>query len=330
MRITMNMMRRNYQNNLNSTLSGLEKARKQAETGRRFSYSYEDPSAAAKATILENRYARNGDYRNAVSNTMKWQDTQEDVVTQLSSIAKEVNKKYMTEAVSDSNAEVRDKYAATFREMQKSMIYTLNTKYGNVFSMAGSDGQNAPFELTADGKVTYRGLDVDDPANEAALKALASEHSFVDLGFGLKFNGNDIVSSSAFDSAFPGIKTVGYGQTDDGTSKNLIVLMGQIADELEKDNFDKDTYNKLWTQFNTGAEGLQNCLTELGTKTQLLKSTEARLENEKLSITEQFDSAVNLNEAEALMNFSYAQYVYNVALKIGTSLLSPSLLDFMK
>ena len=30
------------------------------------------------------------------------------------------------------------------------------------------------------------------------------------------------------------------------------------------------------------------------------------------------------------MNFSYAQYVYNVALKIGTSLLSNSLLDFMK
>jgi len=37
MRITTNMIRRNYQNNLNSTLSGLEQARRQAETGRRFS-----------------------------------------------------------------------------------------------------------------------------------------------------------------------------------------------------------------------------------------------------------------------------------------------------
>ncbi|MCB7522736.1 hypothetical protein LIZ64_13405 [[Clostridium] hylemonae] len=331
MRITTNMIRRNYQNNLNSTLSGLEQARRQAETGRRFSKSYEDPSAAAKATILENRYARNGDYRNAVEDTMKWQDTQEDVLMQLGKIAKEVNKNYGVEAFSGTNASVRDTYAATFREMQKSMVYALNTKYGDTFAMAGSDGQNAPFELKEDGTVTYRGLDVNDPANTDALKALAREHSYIDLGFGLTFDGGgEIVSSSAFDAAFPGIKAVGFGQSDDGMSNNMIVLMGQMADVLEADNFDEAAYKKLWTQFDKGAGDLQNCLTEIGTKTSLLSSTKDRLENEKLNITTQFDSTVNINEAEALMNFSYAQYVYNVALKIGTSLLSNSLLDFMK
>lgn len=330
MRITTNMIRRNYQNNLNSTLSGLEKARRQAETGRRFSKSYEDPSAAARATILENRYARNGDYRNAVEDTMKWQDTQEDVLMQLSNVAKEVNKNYGVEAVSGTNASVRDTYAATFREMQKSMVYALNTKFGNVFAMAGSDGQNAPFELKDDGTVTYRGLDVNDPANAAELEKLTKEHSYIDLGFGLTFSGGEIVSSSAFDAAFPGIKAVGFGQEDDGTSKNMIVLMGQMADVLDADEFDKEAYEKLWTQFDKGAGDIQNCLTEIGTKTKLLTSTQQRLDNEKLNITTQFDSTVNINEAEALMNFSYAQYVYNVALKIGTSLLSNSLLDFMK
>lgn len=334
MRITTNMIRRNYQNNLNASLSGLDKARRQAETGRRFSQSYEDPSAAAQARILETRYARNGDYLNAVKNTAKWQDTQEDVITQVGSILKEVNNNYGVSAISGTNASVRDTYAATFREMQKSMVHTLNTKYGNVYAMAGSDGMNPPFALTNDGKVTYRGVDVnsDDPADQAKLDAMVKEHSYVDLGFGLTIDPNtgEVVSSSAFDAAFPGIKAVGYGKDADGLSNNVMVLIGEMADVLDADNFDEAKYKQLWTKLGQSAEKLQNSLTEIGTKSKLLSSTESRLENEKLNITTQFDNTVNIKEAEALMNFSYAQYIYNVSLKIGTSILTPSLLDFMK
>lgn len=331
MRITTNMTRRNYQNNLNSSLTGLEQARRQAETGRRFSNSFEDPSAAARAKILENRYARNEDYLNAVDNTMKWQDTQEDVITQLGKITQEVDENYLPTALTGTSAAQRDTFAATLRAMQKSMVNALNTKYGNAYAMAGVDGQNPPFELTEDGKVLYRGLDVDDPANADVMEQLSKEHAYIDLGFGLTFENGEVVSSSAFDSSLPGIKVVGFGQDpDSGQNRNLISLMGEMADILDADTFDSDSYEKLWTQFSKGTSDMQNCLTEVGTKSQLLTATKERLENEKLNITTQFDSAVNINEAEALMNFSYAQYVYNVALKIGTSLLSPSLLDFMK
>ncbi|MBA4698854.1 MAG: hypothetical protein H2212_05410 [Ruminococcus sp.] len=331
MRITTNMIRRNYQNNLNSTMSGLEQARRQVETGRRFAHSYEDPSAAARGSVLETRYARNADYTNTVKTVQKWQDTQEDSITQLSSMAKEIDKNYSTAAMSDSAGDTgRSAYAQNLRSLQQSMIITLNAKYGNTYVMAGNDGSNAPFELSQDGKVLYRGLDVNDPANEAVMKELSQEHSYVDLGYGFTFSGGEVVPSSAFDAAFPGVNAVGYGQTADGTSKNLIVLAGQMADLLEKDHFDSAAYEKLWTQFNKGSDDMRNQLTGLGTKTQLLDSTLNRLENEKLNITEQYKNDVNIDEAEAITNFSWAQYVYNVALKIGTSIFSQSLLDFMR
>lgn len=331
MRITTNMIRRNYQNNLNSTMSGLDQARRQVETGRRFAHSYEDPSAAARGSVLETRYARNADYTNTVKTVQKWQDTQEDSITQLSSMAKEIDKNYSTAAMSDSTGDTgRSAYAQNLRSLQQSMIITLNAKYGNTYVMAGNDGSNAPFELSKDGKVLYRGLDVNDPANEAVMKELSQESSYVDLGYGFTFSGGEVVPSSAFDAAFPGINAVGYGQTADGTSKNIIVLAGQMADLLEKDHFDSEAYEKLWTQFNKGSDDMRNQLTGLGTKTQLLESTLTRLENEQLNITEQYKNDVNIDEAEAITNFSWAQYVYNVALKIGTSIFSQSLLDFMK
>lgn len=331
MRITTSMIKRNYQNNLNSSMSGLEQTRRQAETGRRFSSAYEDPAASAKAAILETRYARNADYMNSVKDMQKWQDTQEDILNQVSSMAREINNNYSVKAITDSTGETgRDVFAKNLRGLQKSMVSTLNAKYGNAYVMAGNDGMNAPFNLQEDGTLTYRGLDVNDPANQAVLDQLSKDASYVDLGFGLDMNAGGVVPSSAFNSAYPGINAVGYGQTDDGTSKNLIVLAGQMADLLEANDFDKASYEKLWTQFSKGSNQMRDQLAEIGTKSQLLSSTEERLTNEKLNITKQYDGAVNINEAEAIMNFSYAQYVYNAALKIGTSVLSPSLLDFIK
>ena len=55
MRITTNMVMRNYNKNLSRTVGGLESARKQVQSGRRFSQSYEDPTAAAKGAVLDRR-----------------------------------------------------------------------------------------------------------------------------------------------------------------------------------------------------------------------------------------------------------------------------------
>ena len=156
MRITTNMVMRNYNNNLSATLGGLESSRKQVETNRRFSSSYEDPASSAKAAILERRYARNADYLNNVENVQKWQDTQEDIATQLSNIAKEIDKRYSVEALNDTNADLdtRKVYAQTLRGLQEQMVQTLNTRYGETFAVAGAGGKEQTFELTADGVLT--------------------------------------------------------------------------------------------------------------------------------------------------------------------------------
>lgn len=340
-RITTNMISRNYQSNLNSSIGGLEAARKQVETGRRFTQSYEDPSASAKAAILERRYSQNENYLNTAKNIEKWVFAQEEVGNEISAASREIVENYSTSAVSDTNANERKTYAELLRNMQKSMVQSLNSQYANTFVMAGGNGNEAPFKLEGN-KLTYRGLDVSsqDPIVQDQLKKLAGEHSFIDLGFGLTDENGNITEATAFDTALPGIKFIGYGNTDielnagppqEFVSKNIVVLTGQMAAELEKgENFDREKYGKLWDQFHESYEKLTDEFTGLGTKENMLKTTIERLESEKLSITEQFDTTVNINPAEAITNYSWAMYVYNTALKVGTSIISPSLLDFMR
>lgn len=333
MRITTNMVMRNYNNNLSATLGGLESSRKQVETNRRFSSSYEDPASSAKAAILERRYARNADYLNNVENVQKWQDTQEDIATQLSNIAQEIDKRYSVEALNDTNADLdtRKVYAQTLRGLQEQMVQTLNTRYGETFAVAGAGGKEQPFELTADGVLTYRGVDVnsDDPNDQKILEELSQEATYIDLGLGLGEDGAEISSSTAFNSALPGINLVGYGKDEQGVSKNLVVLAGQMADALEEETFDRDAYEAMWENFSEGSSQLRDEIATLGTKTQMLTQMKTRLESEKLAITEQYDNAVNIDPAEAIMNYSWSMYAYNTALKVGTSIITPSLLDFL-
>lgn len=351
MRITTNMLRRNYTNNLMDNIGGLEKARKQVETGRRFQWSYEDPSAAAKGMILERRNARNADYINTVKNTQKWIDSQSDILNELSTYANQIDESEFMAAMNDPTGTVgRTAYAQNLRELQESLVHSLNTQYGDTFIMAGADGRNVPFDLVG-GTLYYQGKDVNDAE---VMEGLKDQALYADIGFGMSFypdghpNEGDIVPSSAFDMAFPGILAVGYGTTDvtvydtnkDGTiedadekvqlSNNIIVLAGQMADVLEKEPFDRDLCNAMWNQFKAGREELQNQFARVGTKAQLLENTAKRLEIESDNIKEQYQDAVGIEPALAITNESYAKYSYDAALKIGMSLLGNSLLDFMQ
>lgn len=369
MRITTNMLRRNYTNNLMDNIGGLERARQQVETGRRFQWSYEDPSAAAKGMILERRNARNTDYINTVKNTQKWIDSQSDILNELSGYANQIDESEFMSALNDpTGTDGRTAYAQNLRALQESLVHALNTQYGDTFIMAGTDGRNVPFDLK-DGTLTYQGKDVNDAE---VMEKLTQQTQYVDIGFGMSFypdthpDAGDIIPSSAFDMSFPGIMAVGYGTTNvkvydspkndvdgdadgdgqldgqpDGViddndsadkyrtlSNNIIVLAGQMADVLEKEPLDRDLCNAMWNQFKAGREELQNQFARVGTKAQLLENTLSRLEMESQNIKEQYQDAIGIDPALAITNESYAKYSYDAALKIGTSLLGNSLLDF--
>ena len=71
-------------------------------------------------------------------------------------------------------------------------------------------------------------------------------------------------------------------------------------------------------------------ITELGTRTEFLTTTKDRLETSEINLATQIDNVVNVDMAEAIMNFSWAQYAYNASLKVGNNILTPSFIDFMK
>lgn len=329
MRVTTNMIMKNFQYRLNDTLTQQTKHQYQVMTGKKYQNAWESPLDNAVSANLVKRYLRNEDYLTNISDMQSYQDAQENASRQVLDIAKEIDANYSVQAMNDTNGlNGRKVFAAALRGYQESMLKAVNEKYGDDYVMAGADGKNAPFRMEG-GKLLYRGIDVND-GNMQQLDALSKEHVYVDLGFGLTFENDKVVDSSAFDTSFPGINILGYGKNAEGTSQNMIVLAGQMADVLEKEPFDSGEYEKLWKQFHEQTNHVTDTVANIGNKAQLLNSTKDRLEDLNLSLSEQLNNVVGINPADAIMRLSWSQFAYNSALRIGNNIISPSLLDFMK
>lgn len=355
MRITTRALIRNYKSNLGISVSNLDAARTKVMSNRKFSKGFEDPTGAVRESTLYQKYQKNQDYLGMLDDVQSFQNSQEDAINQLNVQAKQLSKQYGLEALNGTNKSLstRQAYASAFRQAQEAMTMSMNASYGDKFVFGGADGGKPPFELKketdANGKTTttllYRGVNVDveipDPpvagSDAEKLERMAAEQVYVDMGFGLT-TGTDangkttIANSSAFNTALPGLNVVGYGKDDEGVSNNMIVLAGQIADVLEREDFtdeDYDELQQLLEKFDGGRDGLLDNLTTIGTKTNFLQTTKTRLEDQELALTEQIHNVVDVDMAEAITEFSWAQYAYNAALKIGTSILTPSFIDFM-
>ena len=82
--------------------------------------------------------------------------------------------------------------------------------------------------------------------------------------------------------------------------------------------------------FEGGRNKVLEQVTVLGTQTEFLTATKERLESTDIRLSTQIDNIVNVDMAGAITDFSWAQYAYNAALKVGNNILTPSFIDFMR
>ncbi|MCI9155871.1 MAG: hypothetical protein HFF44_02885 [Lawsonibacter sp.] len=196
-----------------------------------------------------------------------------------------------------------------------------------------------------------------DQGNLAKLKEMCGEEMYIDLGMGAAENGpNNPVRGSYFNSALSGLDYTGFGvdETDEfGDPKNMAILMRQLADVLDTwdENADPQGYNpdlaknsaaglsadeleakafRLMDKLKIAQEDLTAKHVELNAQSAFLKTNQQRLELQSTNLNSEILDIEQVDLADALTALSWDQMCYNAALKIGTQLLSQSLLDYMR
>ena len=332
MRISTRSIINGYSRNLNKTTLNLNSSRIKVLTKQNFTSIAEDPSAATRSFKLWREYNENADYVNNVQSTIKLYDSISASTLQVSQVlSNDVSEDALKAINGATSYEGRQTYAKTLRGMQETIILSMNGTYGDRFLFGGASTKEVPFDLTDDGTLEYRGIDVntDDPDEIKQLEEYMNETLYIDIGFGMQEANGVLQDDSAFNTAVSGLKMLGYGNTDDGISKNVVTLLGQMADELEKEPFDEERYSDMLDQFTECKNNVADFAAELGTQCEFLENTETKLLSNQDALNEQIVAVDQVDMAAAITDYIWQQYAYNAALKVGNSILSQSFIDFM-
>jgi len=204
----------------------------------------------------------------------------------------------------------------------------------------GQDGNpGTGFYALADGG-TISVADYEAAASDAAkLKYMSEEEKkFADIGLGIQEEGGELVESSAFNVALQGINYLGYGVDEDGDPKNVVSIMKRMGDILlncdgvtgEFAKGEREEFYRLAQKFEDAAAFLSDKHVELDAEASFLQSNQEQLESLSYTLNEQITSIEDVDLAEAITAFSWAQYCYNAALQAGNSILSQSLMDYLQ
>jgi len=175
--------------------------------------------------------------------------------------------------------------------------------------------------------------------NVETLNKLSKEEELVDLGMGMKSDGNGgIVDGTAFNTSIPGINFLGYGVDDNGDPKNVVLLMRKIGHIFEAcspetgeyDGTGAEDIERLSRAFDLATDSSLRGYTSIDTQASFLKANQTNLEDQSYNLNTEIAGLEQVDMADAITAFMWDYSCYNASLKIGTQLLSQSLLDYMR
>lgn len=163
------------------------------------------------------------------------------------------------------------------------------------------------------------------------------EKRFVDIGLGFKENENgNLIESSGFNECLNGLTFLGYGMDEDGDPKNMYSIVQRLKEIAESvpdgQDWSDDTYNEFFGlvgKLEDAASNFKTEYTNMDAGTLKLKNNLDILEDSFYNLDEQTANLEDVNMVEAISSFIWAEYCYNAALKVGNSILSQSLMDYM-
>ena len=234
-----------------------------------------------------------------------------------------------------------DDYEAAVKAGNAPTVLRDTTGAGQHVDADGNISTTERYYLVLDNSKTISKADYEQAEKDlASLDYLSkSEVKYADLGLGLQEDSKtgEVIGSSVFNVALQGINFLGYGVDEDGDPKNIVSIisrMGQILLNCDATTGafaegERDEFQRLADKFEASAALLQDKHIELDTQADFLKSNQTQLESMAYTLEQQFLGIEDVDPAEAISQLSWAKYCYNTALKVGNSILSQSLMDYI-
>lgn len=187
----------------------------------------------------------------------------------------------------------------------------------------------------ADDYASRNGLSYETGKEEyTKLQNLADEATYIDIGLGMQEDENgELITGSAFNSSISGLKFLGYGK--DQNLAEVVRELGEIFQRADPDTGyyadtdDADRASELLDKLHDAVGASQRQHVQLEADAKYLNTNLDQLKTNKDQLNTQINDTERMDMADAITQMTWAKYCYDAALRIGTNILSQSLLDYM-
>ena len=347
MRVTARQITNSYVFNMNKNYGQVADQMDKLQTGRGYTRLSQNTSEGKKALKVRTALYRNEQYiKNAKAANEQIQAAEQGLTSindQLQTV-KALAEKALNGTNTDETS--RKIFQSTLEEIKSGICDGLNVQYLDKYVLGGTNG-NKPFTVSADGALMLNGT----KASEISLQdgkyvdaggnqVMMSNETYVDVGLGLKLNGDTFDEKSVFKMSFSGLEWTGFGTSDitykdaDGNdvtetvSNNVFDILTEMQSALDNNNTQKlgALSDKLNKQYNNVLTGIST----LGTRSAYLESIQTKLGDTDATLSISAKEHEGINDATEITKMQEYNYAWLLTLKFGSQILPQSLMDYIK
>jgi flagellar hook-associated protein 3 FlgL len=291
-RITNSMVSRTVLSDIQGVFSRLSQTQERLSSGKQLTKPSDDPFATSRALLYRDGLEANRQYQTNVDEATSWLDATDTALGQMTSDVQRV-RDLVLQGANGSNSQVqRNAIASELNQIADSIKTVANTQYAGRFIFSGSATDTAAYAVG--GADTYLG-------DSATINRGIGENVQVPVNV----TGNTVVS--------PILAAIRQAVTDlsvGGTPANLSTTDLQAID--------------------SAADTISTTRASVGARTNRLAAATDRLQQLELAQTQQLSDTEDADVAQTMVDYSTQSAVYQAALRAGSQLIQPSLLDFLR
>lgn len=298
MRVTQSMLSSNMLNNISNSFEKLAKLQDQITSQKKFSKPSDDPAAAMMGMTYRTNLNQVKQYSSNISEATSWAESTDSAFNQAVSALQRIRELTVQASNGTYEDNQRASIAAEIKQLKQHLIDIGDTQLGGKYIFNGYDTNKRPSDT------------ITNPETGAGLSYSAGDIQIeVFNGIKIPINTNGTVFKDALNDTGI-IESLYTALNDPKTNETTITnLLGEV---------DKTIDSFLTAQAQVGAR--QNRI-DLMTD---------RLSQQEVTASKVLSDNEDVDMEKVILDFTNQQSVHTAALSVGSKIIQPSLIDFLK
>ncbi len=295
-RITQGMMNSQLLLNLNRNLNRMDNLQNQMATGRRINKPSDDPVGISFSMRYRSGLAANDQYLKNVDSAVSWLEYTDSAMNQANSLLQRI-RELMVDGANGTNPQTAlDAIQSEVIQLRDQMVTVGNSQFNGKYVFNGQMTDVEPYS-----------------ASTAAMDVTDAGQIQFEIGAGVRIPVN-ISGSQVFGDA--------------GSTDNVFQILDQMIADLG--NGDSAAVGMGLENLDSRINHFLEIRAEVGAKVNRLELSQSRLEDISTNLQTLQSRTEDADMAEVLTNFKASENVYQASLSVGSKLIQPSLIDFLR